>query len=354
MGKIWAAVIVAALVFSSIGIYKFASKQSSSNTVPAHVKEGFQIWKAAHNKKYSSPAEEAYRLKVFLANYVKVRSHSGSDYSLELNKFADLTESEFLAKYTGLKIKKSSVQGYVNPEDDPKKRKCHKKEAALKQAQNVDWRTQGVVNPVKDQGQCGSCWAFSANAAFESAAKINGFALYSYSEQELVDCSTAEGNEGCNGGWMSSAFEYVIKTGGLQTESTYPYAAKDQPCAANPSQYVPPKITGFVDIAQNDCTGLLNALTKQPVSVAVDATMFQFYTKGVFSNILCGTSLNHGVTAIGFGFDSSSNKNYWLIRNSWGTSWGEAGYMRIDRGVRTTTGLCGICMASSYPIVNSP
>lgn len=314
--------------------------------MPVELAEVFSQWKLTHNKFYATPNEDAYRLNVFHSNFLKISaSNSVNDYVLSLNKFADLTEEEFLAKYTGLKPNLASTP--VN--------EAVKTPKTLQQTPtNVDWRTQGAVNPVKNQGQCGSCWAFSAIAALESASKISGYSLYSMSEQQLVDCSAAEGNHGCNGGLMDNAFNYIKTVGGIQNETTYPYRAIDEKCKDNVALFLPPQITSWVDIVKDDCASLLTSIVQQPVSVAIAANAIQFYTHGVFSNKYCGTGLDHGVTAIGYGTDTTANKEFWLVRNSWGPNWGEHGYIRMDRNIQTKTGICGICMQASYPVTTKP
>lgn len=313
--------------------------------VPVEVLVAFNNWQHKYNKFYSSPAEEIHRSIVFFANYLKVKSHDPSlGWTVELNHFADMDSQEFIAKYTGLN-KAASKRSIVTKE--------HTGLQNLQQAPtSVDWRNQGAVNPIKNQGSCGSCWAFSANAAFESAAFIAGYTpLYSFSEQQLVDCATEEGNQGCNGGWMTSAFEYVQKVGGLQQEASYPYAGVDQACNADPSKFAPPQISGIVEIKQGDCNGLKTALVQQPVTVAVDANLWSFYKSGIFNNQFCTTTqLNHGVTAIGYGVEGSTP--FWIIRNSWGTTWGEQGYMRLNRNTYSGSGgLCGVCQVTAYPEV---
>ena len=309
--------------------------------IPKGVLFAFSKWNRIYNKHYTSPSERLHRVKVFYANYLKIKAEqqNGITYELALNQFADLTEEEFLAKYTGLKLpqreRKSVGSTTVN----------------MNIPTDVDWRTKGAVTPVKNQGSCGSCWAFSAIAALESAAVINGnWNLVWLSEQQLVDCSWDEENEGCNGGWMDSAFEYIIKHGGIETNSDYPYTATNGTCLEDQKKFTGIQITDYVDIEENDCQGLLNAIAVQPVSVAVAANAFQFYSKGIFSTKFCGTGLNHGVVADGYG--TESGKDFWLVRNSWGTGWGEAGYIRLDRNVQPKTGMCGICIASSYPHAN--
>lgn len=197
---------------------------------------------------------------------------------------------------------------------------------------DIDWIAAGKVSRVKNQGSCGSCWAFSATGSLESAVLIASGDTTTFSEQDLVDCSRSYGNMGCNGGWMDSAFQY-IQTSGIATDSDYPYTARDGSCKATTRKQ---KVTGFVDVP--GCDNLLNALSARPISVAVDASTWSPYRSGVMSN--CGTAINHGVLLVGVTDD------YWKIKNSWGTSWGETGLIRLTRG-----NTCAVCSYPSYPTV---
>ena len=215
---------------------------------------------------------------------------------------------------------------------------------------DIDWRSKNAVTPVKNQGQCGSCWSFSATGAMEGLDSISTGTITGLSEQELVDCSRKYGNMGCRGGLMDNAFEYVIDNG-ICSEDDYPYTASDDSCKSNSCQPVF-KISGCKDVPSENELALKEAVAEQPVSVAIqaDSRIFQLYSSGVITSDGCGTNLDHGVLAVGYG--TENNVPYWLVKNSWGDTWGENGYVKIKRSDSTSSkGTCGIAMQASFPTV---
>jgi len=211
--------------------------------------------------------------------------------------------------------------------------------------ESINWKTKGAVTAVKNQGQCGSCWAFSSTGSIEGADQIAGGDLTSLSEQQLMDCSKAEGNMGCNGGLMDNAFKYVEKHP-LETESAYPYKMRTgSRCEAHGTGVG--HISGFSDVRQDNAEALKAALMNGPVSIAIEAdkSVFQRYTGGVITSRACGKKLDHGVLAVGF--DTEANgEEYFLVKNSWGASWGVDGYVKISAA---SSNVCGILSAPCQP-----
>tara|TARA_Y100000817_G_C16857830_1_gene544717 strand:+ start:2344 stop:3279 length:936 start_codon:yes stop_codon:yes gene_type:complete len=213
----------------------------------------------------------------------------------------------------------------------------------------VDWRDKNVVTSVKNQGKCGSCWAFSATGSIESVNAIDTGNLINISEQQLMDCSSDYGNKGCQGGAMDNAFKFVIDNG-ICSEEEYPYTSQQGLC--QPCKEVV-RINNYKDIMPNNEGILKRAVAQQPVSAAIQANLmsFQLYSSGIYSDPNCGTKLDHGILIIGYGYDPEYNMDYWIIKNSWGENWGENGYIRIQRNVNQSSGLCGITLNPSIPLL---
>jgi len=256
---------------------------------------------------------------------------------MAVNKFADLMPSEFKERMTGgFRAKEAKATHVSTPKVNV---------SAL--PASVDWVAAGAVTPIKNQGQCGSCWAFSTTGSTEGITFIKTGKLVSLSEQQLVDCSGAEGNQGCNGGLMDYGFQYIIDNKGIGSEASYPYTGADGTCKTVPSVAT---LTGFQDIPANNDAAFQAAVAQQPVSVAIEAdqSCFQFYSSGVLNCSTCGTQLDHGVLAVGYG--TSGGSDYYKVKNSWGADWGMSGYVLMLRGASAgASGECGILMSASYP-----
>jgi hypothetical protein len=300
--------------------------------------DAFIQWMTDFDKSYA-PEEFFYKYGVFKTNYEFVQAHNAANHTweVELNKFADLTSAEFKIMYNGYKPElRRGERSEVKTLTDLR--------IGAYPTGSLDWVSKGAVTGVKDQGQCGSCWAFSSTGSIEGAVFLKHGHLTSLSEQQLVDCSTSYGNAGCNGGLMDSAFKYV-QANGLCLESAYPYSAKNGACKSSScAPSTDSKITGYKDVTHTE-NALGAAVDLTPVSIAIEADQsgFQLYKSGVFCGT-CGTSLDHGVLAVGYGDEGTSP--YWKVKNSWGTSWGESGYIRLCRN----SNKCGLSNEPYYPV----
>lgn len=305
----------------------------------------FNNWAEQNNRSYA-PTERDYRESVYNNNVARIQEHNAGAYtwSMAVNGFADLTADEFAAAYITGGYSRNLYGNHSRPNT------YSRVFTAL--PASVDWSQKGAVTPVKNQGQCGSCWAFSSTGSLEGAWFLSNGTLVSLSEQQLVDCSTAQGNQGCNGGLMDDAFQYVITNKGLTTEAAYPYSATGPNNCESKGKPVAARISKFVDVTPDSDQALMTAIAQQPVSVAVEADQnsFQFYSSGVMT-AACGTALDHGVLAVGYG--TSTGLDYYLVKNSWGADWGMAGYIQLARGASYNSGQgqCGILMDPSYPVV---
>uniref|UniRef100_A0A0D9XQX5 Peptidase C1A papain C-terminal domain-containing protein n=1 Tax=Leersia perrieri TaxID=77586 RepID=A0A0D9XQX5_9ORYZ len=320
----------------------------------------YERWRSRHTVS-SSPrrpgvdgddGEARRRFNVFAENARYIHESNKRDdrpFRLALNKFADMTTDEFRRTYAGSRMgHHRSLTGGRHRSSSFR----HDGDGSLPPI--VDWRERGAVTDIKDQGQCGSCWAFSTVAAVEGVNKIKTGRLVALSEQELVDCDTGD-NQGCDGGLMDYAFEFIKKNGGITTGAKYPYRAQQGRCNKAKASSHDVTIDGYEDVPANDETALQKAVANQPVAVAIEASSqdFQFYSEGVFTGE-CGTDLDHGVAAVGYGTTRDGTK-YWIVKNSWGEDWGERGYIRMQREESSrSNGLCGIAMEASYPIKSPP
>ena len=302
----------------------------------------FTNFQEKFEKRYNSMQEMETRFSIFRQNIINIISHNSDanqNFTMGVNQFTDLTADEFRMLYVG--GLKADVGSYG----------CKTFTSSASGAPaTIDWRTKGAVTSVKDQGQCGSCWSFSSTGAVEGAWAISKGQLTDFSEQELVDCATgvSYGSHGCNGGQMEGAFKFIIENGQC-TLSSYPYTAKDgtcQKCSAVAH------MSSCSDVKPNDQLSLKAAVAQQPVAVAIEADTryFQSYSGGILDSSSCGTTLDHGVLAVGYG--EENGQKYWLVKNSWGTTWGDNGYVKIARSDSTNDkGICGIAMDPSFPSV---
>jgi cathepsin L len=318
----------------------------------------FKQWSKDFGRNYETIDEETLRYKIWYENLGRIATTNTQQlpYKLRLNQFADLTDDEFRFKVHGhqgscyrddLKSKIPKISTRLRDNSD---KLIDTPPAPL--PTSVNWVTKGVVTPVKNQGDCGSCWAFSTTGSIECNYAIAKGVLNSLSEQQLVDCSDSYGNEGCDGGLMDYAFKYVIANGGLSSETEYPYTGVDGTCKSSTCGTKYDAIGSYKDVTADQETALETAAASGCVSVAIEADQyaFQYYSSGILTG-LCGTALDHGVLVVGYGV--SGSQDYWLVKNSWGTTWGEQGYVQICRACNKngSEGECGINMEPSYPVV---
>ena len=293
-----------------------------------NLRSDFSAFEAQYGKNYLA-SERAFRAKVYEYNMkwaAKINAE-GHPYTVGATPFADMTNTEFAtSKMCGCMLKPTMTKPATPIME--------------KAVEEIDWREKGAVTPVKNQASCGSCWAFSSTGALEGGNFVANGKLISLSEQQLVDCDPQ--SSGCGGGLMDYAFEYVMAHG-LCTEEDYPYHAKDEKCNASQCKSAI-TLKNYEKVPANDGAALKQAVSKAPVSVAVeaDSAVFQMYKTGVVDSTACGTSLNHGVLAVGYTAD------YWIVKNSWGASWGDNGYIKIAYK-ETGAGICGINQMNSYP-----
>jgi len=307
----------------------------------------FLNFQKKYDKVYNSLEQFEARFEIFRDNLQTILSHNLENkynFTLEVNHFSDLTSEEFKKYYTNslLESNRYGCKSFSSDNFDSL-------------PSSIDWRKKGAVTSVKDQGQCGSCWAFSSTAATEGAWAIATGNLVDLSEQELVDCATGfnYGSHGCSGGQMDGGFKFVIENG-LCKATDYPYISgttktEDTCKSSNCLSDVKKSTATCMDVMVNNERVLKTAASQQPVAVAIEADTryFQFYSGGILDSVDCGTKLDHGVLLTGYG--EENGKKYWLVKNSWSSSWGEDGYVRIERSdSENTDGICGIAMSPSF------
>jgi C1A family cysteine protease len=333
------AVAGAVATFAVMNLNSVENGQAFLATPITDSERAFINFIAKYRRSYGTKEEYAYRLELFSKVYEQIQAHDAeaSGYELGINHLSDMSPYEY-----------QQMLGYVAQPGD----KNYVSEINNLRAATVDWRDKGAVTPVKDQGSCGSCWAFSSTGSLEGAYFNAKGSLLSFSEQQLVDC--AKGIKyldfGCNGGMMDNAFKYWEDYGAM-LESDYPYKAKDGDCAYN-AALGKVNTNSYVDVTPKSADDLETAINKGPVSVAIQANqiVFQSYKGGIIADDgKCGTNLDHGVLAVGYGNENGTQ--YFIIKNSWGSSWGESGYVRLAYNGNTKVGACGVLMEPSYPVL---
>ena len=302
----------------------------------------FKKFQGRFNKFYDTIEELETRFDIFRSNLRDIILHNldnSQNFTMNINQFTDLTPIEFKEQFTGgLKVEVGSYG-------------CATFTSSASGAPvSIDWRKKNAVTSVKDQGQCGSCWTFSSTGASEGAWAIATGDLIDLSEEQLVECATGVqyGSHGCSGGQMEGAFKYLIQNGQCAL-SSYPYTSGNGKSGSCKSCTEIAHFSSCSDVKPNDQISLKGAVAKQPVAVAIEADTryFQSYAGGILDSASCGTNLDHGVLIVGYG--EENGEKYWILKNSWGTSWGEQGYFRILRTDSTNDpGICGVAMDPSF------
>lgn len=320
-------------------IFTITSTSISAHILDKNVIE-FNNFVIQHDKHYTDE-ESVLKFEIFKNNIEKIDKHNSEneDWKMSINKFADLTSDEFKEMY---------INGYKKPKYGLLRKQIKIDYSVDDLPSEIDWTLKGAVTEVKDQGQCGSCWAFSTTGSVEGAYFLSTGKLVSFSEQQLVDCAGSYGNQGCNGGLMEYGFKY-IEDSGICAEQEYGYKAVDGKCAKCTTIT---KIESFIDVTPNNEKALQMAVSLQPISIAIEADqlMFQFYKSGVFTST-CGTKLDHGVLIVGYG--TLNGVDYWKVKNSWGATWGDKGYILLQRNVKSPSGQCGLAIQPSYPVMST-
>ncbi|XP_037532056.1 cathepsin S, ortholog2, tandem duplicate 1 [Nematolebias whitei] len=304
----------------------------------------WELWKKTHGKNYQNEEENVRRRGLWEKSLMLITTHNLEasmglhTYDLGMNFMGDLTADEILQSFATL-TPPTNLQRTPSPFTGA---------SGSSAPDTVDWREKGSVTRVKMQGSCGSCWAFSAAGALEGQLAIKTGKLIDLSPQNLVDCSTKYGNHGCNGGFMHHAFQYVIDNQGIDTDASYPYTAQQQDCRYNPA-YRTANCSRYAFLPEGDEAALMEGISNiGPIAVAIDATRprFAFYKNGVYNDPTCTQNVNHAVLTVGYG--TLNNQDYWLVKNSWGTTFGDEGYIRMARNQKNQ---CGIALYGCYPIM---
>ncbi len=350
------------VVFVSIG----ANSICSYGDFPAIVR--FKNWVKEHNIQARDDSHLAHMFDNWFSNdkFIEETNEKNLSYTLGHNAYSGMNTEEF-SEFMGFRIN----QELITNQDSLEKKTGFLRGSVPNISQSkvlntsilptfVDWRTKGAVSDVKDQGSCGSCFSFSSTGALEGIYAITHGDLVSFSEQQIVDCDNGlTKSHGCNGGLMDQVFSYVLSNGGLCTEQDYPYVSgstqKAGTCQTSCKLVSGSKISKYTDVTPNSDNAMMTALAQQPVSVAICATTeFQLYKSGVFTG-KCGTDLNHGVLLVGY--SSENGQEYYILKNSWSSSWGMGGYILLGKNNNPATGKpyndgagqCGVLLQGSYP-----
>lgn len=345
------------LLFVSATAASAAEEKLSTGIMTA-----FKKWGDFHGKSYDSHEEKMNALQTWVENDARIQQHNSQvpvpSFTLGHNAYSDLSEEEFAAYFklgAHSQIPAEAKKAFELSEEDmaatETARRALKEQVSL--PDYVNWFQMGGVTPIKNQGACGSCWAFSTTGALEGARFTKTGELVALSEQNLLDCDHVD--LGCNGGLMDNAFKFDEKSGGLCSEDDYPYMAKVGTCNTECTDVPGSIVKTFIDVPPGDAHALVSAIAMQPISIAIEASqfVFQFYKTGVITDDSCGSrgSIDHGVLAVGYGTDLDSNEPYFLVKNSWGDTWGDEGFVKIGRKSKNQYGICSILKMASFPVV---
>lgn len=335
--------LVAILAVYAASNFIDLQEKGAHKEIPSHIHKAFAQWLKEHGKTYQSPAEYIHRIGNFYKTYAKIHSlRSGhSSVKLGLNKFSDLSREEFKAKHTGYRPL-SKITGV--------KRTKLRFDPLQENPSSVDWRRQSRVAGIKNQKSCGSCWAYAAVASVEYALAKRGGSLTTLSEQQLVDCSNSYGNGGCDGGNAYPAMEYIVDKG-ITSEANYRYTSRQSSCKASGKPVVT-KISEIVEVQPKSGKALENAVAQAVLAIVVDSYNMMSYEGGIMTSSFCDYyAADHAVNLIGYG-TNSSGKDYWIMRNSWGTDWGINGYAWVEKNLsRSGVGACGIRLEPIYAVL---
>jgi C1A family cysteine protease len=334
-----------------LGVVSVEGIQVKNKLEQGKVEKLFSGFVSKFQRNYRNNNEYNTRLSNFKRNQEIIEAHNAgsNSFQLEANKFADLSPEEFQSM---MGLKNIDIdEATINAEAESfQSCQCEDTQPVTN---GVDWRTKGVVANIKNQASCGGCYAFSSMETLQALYHLkkgpasSPTSVINLSEQQVIDCSSGYKNQGCSGGLMSYTFDY-LKANSIMLEADYTYTAKKGTCkySSTKGQF---KVTSYVNLPKNDPAALLEAVNSRPVSVALRASssVFQLYKSGIIDSTSCGTTIDHAVVVIGYG--TEGGKDYWLLKNSWGTTWGEQGFFRIARTTSKDAGICGMLQLSSYP-----